>query len=356
MRHRVCLFFALILGGGVSVPAWAWNALGHRVVAHIAYAHLTPPARRRVDALTAYLDTSAASPREPHQQASKPRKQPASRAVFWRSAGYRRFLWGAVWPDRLRAHDVHAFDHWHYRDQPISAPDRDGSGSQSSDDTDLLRTVLTPNQNIVWALVQAEAVLASPRATAREKAVFLRFFTHLVGDVHQPLHCASWVNTHYPHGDKGGTLFPVKSRWARRLHAFWDRGGGLLIWPRPSRHGMKTSGHASSPQQVVKLAKRIEAQYPWSQWLTQKADPQQTPRDWATQSHDLARDVAYHFFSYAHVRMQSPQGYPLSLRYQQRTQAVVMRQLAFAGYRLAYWLNHQLRSHAANEQRKVPRG
>lgn len=55
------------------------------------------------------------------------------------------------------------------------------------------------------------------------KSVALRLFIHLVGDIHQPLHCATLVNPDFPHGDAGGNAFPLKYHYSvDNLHALFD--------------------------------------------------------------------------------------------------------------------------------------
>ena len=55
------------------------------------------------------------------------------------------------------------------------------------------------------------------------KSVALRFLIHYLGDIHQPLHCATRVDYSYPDGDKGGNLFHLKSsQGVSNLHALWD--------------------------------------------------------------------------------------------------------------------------------------
>ena len=40
--------------------------------------------------------------------------------------------------------------------------------------------------------------------TDEEKAIYLTWLMHLVGDIHQPLHCAAVFSEQFPNGDKGG--------------------------------------------------------------------------------------------------------------------------------------------------------
>jgi hypothetical protein len=41
------------------------------------------------------------------------------------------------------------------------------------------------------------------------KAFALRYLTHLIGDLHQPMHCVSLISQLFPQGDQGGNLFPL---------------------------------------------------------------------------------------------------------------------------------------------------
>ena len=46
---------------------------------------------------------------------------------------------------------------------------------------------------------------------------------HLIGDMHQPLHCATYYSTAYHTGDRGGNeqLIKVNGR-VLDLHTYWD--------------------------------------------------------------------------------------------------------------------------------------
>ena len=48
-----------------------------------------------------------------------------------------------------------------------------------------------------------------------------------MGDLHQPLHAASWYNKDFPDGDRGGNSEVVNTPGGvLRLHAFWDEALG----------------------------------------------------------------------------------------------------------------------------------
>ena len=55
------------------------------------------------------------------------------------------------------------------------------------------------------------------------KAYDLSWLLHLVGDLHQPLHCTTRVGQGHPDGDAGGNLVTVMPGTStQKLHKFWD--------------------------------------------------------------------------------------------------------------------------------------
>lgn len=55
------------------------------------------------------------------------------------------------------------------------------------------------------------------------KSYALRLLIHYLGDIHQPLHCATRVDAEYPDGDKGGNMFTLPYHYTvDNLHSLWD--------------------------------------------------------------------------------------------------------------------------------------
>ena len=55
------------------------------------------------------------------------------------------------------------------------------------------------------------------------KSFALRLLIHYVGDIHQPLHATSRVDSKYPKGDAGGNFFHVPQKGdVKNLHSVWD--------------------------------------------------------------------------------------------------------------------------------------
>jgi hypothetical protein len=77
---------------------------------------------------------------------------------------------------------------------------------------------------VLWALSNALVELADSRLPAADRAVSLCWVSHLVGDLHQPLHAATLLAKAYPRGDMGGNSLAVMdtSGKALNLHSFWD--------------------------------------------------------------------------------------------------------------------------------------
>ncbi|UTA48526.1 S1/P1 nuclease [Simiduia sp. 21SJ11W-1] len=155
----------------VPIEAQALGKTGHRVVAELAENHLTAEAKAAVHAITG----------------GKPLASIAN------------------WPDFIRSDP--AWDHaapWHY----VSVED------------DETVTSYKPSKkgDILQALARFEQVLRNPNAGAKAHWEALAFYTHLVGDIHQPLHVGRAA-------DWGGNK--IELTWLgepSNLHAVWDSG------------------------------------------------------------------------------------------------------------------------------------
>lgn len=226
---------AILLLNFVTASANAWNAMGHELVAQIAYDNLTPEAKKLCNQYNNSLN----------------RSYPAG-----------GFVHSAIWLDMLRFKDVHWFDKMHYIDIPYS---NDGS---------LLPTV--EPVNALWAISQAVTVLSSNKASKADKGLSLRILIHIIGDIHQPLHTTALTNQQYKTGDLGGNLYPLgPNPIASNLHAYWDNGAGIL------------AGHITR-QQLKNKAHQLE-----SKWSCRAANQLKTPKQWVYASHTIAIQQVY---------------------------------------------------------------
>lgn len=228
---------AVVLAGAVlqAPPALAWGDLGHRVTASIAQARLTPSARAEVERLLASSDLLA-TPECPVSTLGD----------------------ASVWADCVRSFYRPRFGYtarWHYVDVPVCGA------------FDLPR-VCPGGQCVVGQLARWRTVLADRSEPQRRRVEALMWVTHLVGDVHQPLHVGD-------NGDRGGNEVAVviDGREGRgvNLHSIWDRD---LIEKLVEREGGRDAlvAHAA---------------------VRRRSRPSGSIVDWAAESWAAARGVAY---------------------------------------------------------------
>lgn len=276
MLSRVILVCFLTL---FPILTHAWNALGHMVVANIAYEQLQPDVRNKVDALVSYMQ----------QQYTNTDS----------------FLKMAYWPDAIRTQKIETFTHWHYIDYPFTT---DGSPLKNTIDTD----------NGVWALNHIKVIVKNTHANPYERTRFLAFLVHIVGDLHQPLHSVTLISKNHPDGDRGGNEYFVRYNNERiRLHTLWD--SGLAIFDKNN-----------TKEKAQALSAMITAAYPRNAFNKEIEDVD--PEHWAKESAEVAQKNAYN----------TPENQALSNQYIKTNTALAERQIALAGYRLANLLNQLL--------------
>jgi hypothetical protein len=212
MKSAVAFVGLMVL---IMAPARAnaWNGTGHMTVSKLAWDRLDATQR---DAIWEVLKA------HPHvKEFFRERPVPADVAEReW------FFLLASTWPDWLRGYanskrpEDQAIGKYHqgprhYINLPLILP---ADAALFKD-----RKLDPPAENIVTALVDYLGQLKDPELSAGDRAVALCWLLHLVGDIHQPLHCVAFFSKEYPDGDLGGNL-----RWVKgvdgpiRLHAYWD--------------------------------------------------------------------------------------------------------------------------------------
>ena len=290
-----------LLGFMLCTPSHSlgWGAGGHMMVAYIAYQRLNPRAKTQVDKLLEI-------PIEPAEV----------------TALRKDFVTASTWADDVRR--LPGFEYsadLHFIDQPFST---DGTKLP----LDLPETGNQNNpRNVVEALEYYESILRSS-TNKRDQAQALRFIIHFVGDIHQPLHCATRVDITHPEGDQGGNqimiLMPTlnaKKITRVNLHSYWD--GGLNSFP-------KTGPNFTPPplDEIPAAAAKAMAGNPDIARARFAA-----PFDfaaWANESKQLAQTVAYKNIT---------AGQEPSAAYKVASLKVVRQRVAWAGYRLAALLN-----------------
>ncbi|HTM64170.1 MAG TPA: S1/P1 nuclease [Gammaproteobacteria bacterium] len=256
--------------------------MGHMVIANIAYQNLKPEVRDKVDSMVGSLNTE-------YPEMST-------------------FLHLAYWPDAIRSQRIETFTHWHYIDLPYSI-----DGTKTNND-------VIDTDNAVWAVQRIQVIVKNKNANPYDRARFLSFLTHIVGDLHQPLHTTTLFSAKHPNGDKGGNLFKIMYNGKlMNTHTLWDSGVGSF----EGKNGRATD-HAKE------LAVNIMQEYPVSGFGTQAQDLD--PEHWAHEGFENSKKYVY----------STPENEVPSSAYINNGKQVAEKQAALAGYRLANLLNSLL--------------
>ena len=223
------------------------------------------------------------------------------------------FQTSACWPDDLKAYGVMANEEWHFASFPYVP--------------DITTPPIPTNRNdstVLWAIQQSIAVLNSQTTLTQDRARYLSFLIHFIGDIHQPLHVVTEYSQQFPPpvGDRGGNLFKIKGQNETSLHMFWDAGAGL--WEEDQTRPLNADGETF----LNDWANQITNKYPRSYFADELG--QSNVFDWAVLGFSWAVNDAYDTVNH---------GY-LSQEYIANAQDICMRAVALAGYRLADTLNN----------------
>jgi len=278
---RRCLLPALALLMFVARPAVAWGPEGHIITARIAELNLNEKARAQVKKILE--DRSIAD----------------SRLANWadyikRSAQYR---------DKYPSNSV-----WHYVDINVekSVYEPDLKDKKYAD--------------VILKIDEFRKVLADDKAEAVDRKEALLFLVHLIGDMHQPLHCAERK------GDRGGNLYSVRYKGEAikqlNLHKVWD---GHLV--REVLEELEPLDRANRLNMAITPEER-------KSWEKHGA------KEWALEAHQLAKDFVYK--DVPEDKGNTTPAFDLDEKYVKRGKPVVADQLKRGGVRLAKVLNEIL--------------
>jgi nuclease S1 len=285
--------------------AMAWDAPGHELIVTMACARLNPKARQAVDELA--------------REMIGPSGQPYDAITL------------SCWMDDLRKNSQmpgHGqFLSWHYIDIPFD--DRDPMPSfVPGQDNDV-------HGNVVQALKRAVVVLkggTDPYITSRAMACAM--VMHLVGDIHQPLHCATkYFLTHGElHQDNGGNKEDVSNgppgEMKFNLHAFWDSAYRASFDTASGNVTLDADSSASQRE----LAGLLRNGNVMSSLLDVNFD------QWARDSNAIARDFVYRDITATDNRKYCR----LSSGYVVKARRIACEQMSLAALRLAKLLNDTL--------------
>lgn len=250
------IFFLLVLAANVTFANdMYWSKTGHRVVGEVAEQHLTKKAKRAINDLLEGESLAAV----------------------------------ANFADEIKSDRAYRkFSAWHYVNIPFGKTYDEIEKNEYGDLVQGVKTCLE--------------IIKDKNSSKEDKAFYLKFLVHLIGDLHQPMHVGRAE-------DKGGN--DIQLQWfgnGTNLHRVWDSN---LI----DENGMSFT--------------ELAVEYPKMSKQKIKFLQKGSLLDWVEESHLLAEKV------YASVEV----GEKLSYRYSYDWWQTVEDQLQKGGVRLAAVLN-----------------
>lgn len=286
-----------------SGPLFAWDPVGHMLVNQIAYDQLTPAARAAVDAQIATFN-----------------KKENTDYTFTNLG---------CWMDDIRAR-TKDYNTWHYVNLPFTADGRPLPAEEEG-------------PNVIYGVDLALAAMRGEKTDDMVPPVdALAIFTHLAGDIHQPLHATTRNDDAGGNRTKVSNLKDAESdlifTGGGNLHFYWDsayrriyRNGKAdvlfanTLYPRDK----PLQGHKAALPLVRERATAIEEEFP------RPADLQiKTPVDWALESHTIGFE-----FAYPALPETDEEAFSLDEAYVTKSRQIARQRIATAGYRMGEILN-----------------
>lgn len=311
-----------------SLSAAAWDDVGHKTTAFIAWRQMSPQARERAAKLLREA---------PEDSDLSVYFMGDARPLAVRQLEH--FMIASTWADIVRDRDFkvrygkYHKGNWHYYDTFWTT------------ENGQVKILENPNEDggkALEKLMEFEKVLRDASAKDEDKAIALAWILHLAGDIHQPLHNSARITELEPKGDQGGNLFLLTPQGTPRdkqenLHWFWD---SIVVRNMPR-------GETCDSEFISKLAEKITKKYPAAKMQNRvNADY----NIWHKEGLQLAQTKV---FTDSLKRFEMP-----SADYKKEALKVSEEQLALAGYRMGALLNDVFGGAAvvaANETCKVIR-
>jgi|GEM_PF-756409 len=274
--------------------AFSWWDGGHKAIALVAYEKLSPQEQAWVMRQMEAHPTKAELFEEPMKVELGQGDIPADLRARW------FFAQAAIWSDLIRnregypnAKEINATYHhsgWHYTDLPVFPDAQAEEKMKAQVEMPLLDWqpgMAEPEHgfNSIHTLKRVIHELGDPAVAPKDKAVNLTWLFHLVGDMHQPCHCAQlFVPGKMEDGDRGANrvlILGIKRAnpelEADVLHFFWDS-----LWN-------EAENNLKDIQTRIFPLKADAALWEKAQVSAQKLDPV----EWLHEGHALAVRYVY---------------------------------------------------------------
>ena len=204
------------------------------------------------------------------------------------------FVECATFADNIKYHGGGFQATWHFRDRPyLDHGGKISDFSYKNAPRDIVGAFNgirnwfnhTPASTSDFYVEQIKAHQMCTKNDANALSTAMRFFIHLIGDIHQPLHMAALVDERFPSGDKGGNAYLLKNHYSSpELHAVWDH---VVYEFHKTLHVPLAD---SDWEEQGKIAQRIMGANPEASVANVKA---LDPEVWAAESLDIAENFVY---------------------------------------------------------------
>jgi hypothetical protein len=294
-----------LLATAFCVAAWSaafgWDPAGHMLIGKIAANHVKESTRASVDRLISQIDTT-----------------------YNHNDRY-DLITAGCWMDDMRAMPKYPWGPLHY----VTIPYEPGGENFSE----------PAPPHVLSGIDHALATLRKPEAAESDRAEALAILIHLVGDVHQPMHCTDWNDR----GGNGVLIYgvPFTDLWKRtlpNLHAYWDKafrfeGRDGKVVEQYQMPTFETEPKSAVLKKIEEEAAKLEREFPKEkvQTLVEKMDH----REWARESHRIGGTKAYPF----QERPPETQVVTITPEFASQSRAIAAERVAVAGYRLARLLD-----------------
>jgi hypothetical protein len=256
----ICLALPLLTG-----TAFGWGCEGHQMIALIARAHLTPAASAAVDQLLRENPIDPAQKRYCQNRPADPLSDTAS------------------WADDMKSVDK-TFT-WHFVDIPLGVDRK----AQKSNDVSKWCEAIGPSVDgkdspgcITTAINYEWSILIDKSKPAADRAKAVRYLSHFMGDLTQPLHDSD-------NHDQGGNCTRLQFFQNERLdnlHAIWDE---RIIARDLARDLGRDPGLRKMTQTQYAAGLDREFAKNWKTWGKAKRNADA----WAWEGHEIARAITY---------------------------------------------------------------
>jgi hypothetical protein len=320
---------SLTVVGALINTTSAWWGTGHMLVASIAEKLMQQNDPSSYKKATAMLQTLTKSAPD-----------------LVKDEGEHSFVECSILADGIKSHGGSFQSGWHFVDQPFLDEGGDINDFNFTFDSHNVTEAMSALRDWITLaddykstyeytmLMQNIDALAKVSGLSEDDgaSLALRLFIHYAGDIHQPLHAESRVDSKYPKGDRGGNSFYLpRNDSVSNLHAAFDsvffEFTGFPVMPFTS----------SKWESLSTSADNLMEKYPASSL----EDLEDTDfENWAAGSFKITEEFVY-------KEIDHQEGKALPADYIAKGQMYTERQIVIAGYRLANTLSVMFKAREA---------